>query len=293
MASMASTAPMASRASTASTTKWRTKGWHLGHGKTALDAELFAISQALKMAVEQTQYSMIFTDSQSALDLIKEGQNLPSIVRDIWEDAEKLRIRGTPITLLWVPGHEGVEGNEKADQTAKRAAEGGKNTSPATSILYVKEQVTRWKRQQKHPFLPALQMAKKTLTARFLQLKCGHAAIGSYRRRFKQSDSAKCQWCGNENQDPTHTLLHCKKWKQQRRKLIKNLKEGKIFLSQRLNEKDTEKLFQKEAAKATLEFLTETKIGIIQGNDEWLDTWDLQLLDPGGGEEENEGEGEE
>ena len=36
------------------------------------------------------------------------------------------------------------------------------------------------------------------------------------------------------------------------------------------------------------------QIGIIQGNDEWLDTWDLQLLDPGGGEEEeNEGEGEE
>ena len=36
-------------------------------------------------------------------------------------------------------------------------------------------------------------------------------------------------------------------------------------------------------------------VGIIQGeNDEWLDTWDLQLLDLGGGEEEGEGEeGEE
>jgi len=47
-------------------------------------------------------------------------------------------------------------------------------------------------------------------------------------------------------------------------------------------------LFQEKAAEATLEFLRETQIGNLQmkEDDEWLDTWDLQLLDPGGEGEE-------
>ena len=131
---------------------------------------------------------------------------------------------------------------------------------------------------------------RKALTSRFLQLKCGHAAIGSYRKRFKLDNSAKCQWCGNENQNSAHVLLQCKKWSKQRKLLVKSLKEKRIFLSPRLNAKDTQKLFWKEAAEATLGFLAETQIGVIQSEDDgkWLDTWDLQLLDPGGEEEGEE-----
>ena len=80
--------------------QWKVKGWHLGRGKTALDAELFALSQALKIALKQPQYDTVFTDSQSALDLIENGQGIPSIIREIWEDAGKLRDCGTPVTLL-------------------------------------------------------------------------------------------------------------------------------------------------------------------------------------------------
>ena len=110
----------------------------------------------------------MFIDSQSVLNLIENGQGIPSIIRKIWEDAGKLRDHGTPVTLLWVPGHKDVEGNEKADQATKRAAEGGKNADPTTSILYLREQVTRRKVRQKNPFLPALIKERKALTLRFL-----------------------------------------------------------------------------------------------------------------------------
>jgi ribonuclease HI len=261
---------------------WRVKEWYLGYGKTALDAELFALSQALKMALKQQQPSVVFTDSQSALELVKQGQNLPSIIREIWEDAERLKMRETPITLLWVPGHEGVEGNEEADQGAKKATKGGKNADPTVSILYLREWATRQKAKQKHPFFQALRNAKKVLTSRFLQLKCGHAAIGSYMKRFKLSDSAKCTWCGNENENTTHDLLRCKKWTKQRKILINSAKRMGVFLSPRLNEKDAQKLFQKETAEAMLNFLSETQIGVRRkiDDEEWLDTWDLEQLDP-------------
>ncbi len=95
------------------------------------------------MALKQQQPSVIFTDSQSALKLVEQGQNLPSIIREIWEDAERLRIHGTPITLLWVPGYEGVEGNEEADQGAKKVIKGGKNVDPTVLILYLRERATR------------------------------------------------------------------------------------------------------------------------------------------------------
>ena len=61
-----------------------------------------------------------------------------------------------------------MEGNEKVDQAAKRAAEGGKNADPTTSILYLREQVTRRKARQKNPFLLALIKERKALILRFL-----------------------------------------------------------------------------------------------------------------------------
>src|SRR4029077_10791816 len=36
--------------------------------------------------------------------------------------AQTIRNRGQKVTVQWVPGHSGIEGNERADQAAKRAA---------------------------------------------------------------------------------------------------------------------------------------------------------------------------
>ena len=49
------------------------------------------------------------------------NQSGQTILRIIAEKIEMLRSEGIEVRLQWVPAHEGIEGNELADQAAKHA----------------------------------------------------------------------------------------------------------------------------------------------------------------------------
>jgi hypothetical protein len=221
--------------------------------------------------------------------MIRDGQEWPTIIRKIWEDAEKLQKRGIPIALIWIPAHVGIPGNEKADEAAKKGAQGGKNVDPTTSFLYIKERITKQQNRQRKKIHPVLGNAPKALSARLLQLRCGHAAIGTYQKRFRKRETEKCD-CGERRQDVTHLVLRCKRWKHQRKTLFENAKQKGIYVSPRLDEKDAKRILNEDTLiEHLLLFLKETQIGLLgkkEGEeDEWLDKWDIQLLDPGGEEE--------
>ena len=79
-------------------------------------------------------------------------------------------------------------------------------------------------------------MHPKALSAGLLQLRCGHAAIGSYRKRFGLEDTERCPY-GARKQDVPHLILRCKLWKRERRKPFKNARKNEVYLSPRLDEK--------------------------------------------------------
>jgi ribonuclease HI len=108
------------------------EGSYAGLGKRCevYDAELFAIYRALKEAYRLRSDRMpslkrltIFSDSQAALRRLMRDEESPgqAITRCIWRWEESLS--GVDIEYVWVPGHEGVPGNEIADTFAKRGAE--------------------------------------------------------------------------------------------------------------------------------------------------------------------------
>lgn len=64
----------------------------------------------------------------------------------IYQKAKKLVQQGHDISVRWVPGHSGVEGNEKADKATKEATIGERvRTTKCTSLTHVKRQITEKK----------------------------------------------------------------------------------------------------------------------------------------------------
>ena len=108
---------------------WKERGKYLGKSKEVFDAEIFAIGQALEELngrEERNRRYTIFSDSQAALSRVQHDRTGPGQALAIKSiaTAEAITQRGNSLVLRWTPSHKGIHGNERADRTARRAAEG-------------------------------------------------------------------------------------------------------------------------------------------------------------------------
>ena len=87
------------------------------------NAELMAIYFALLWVADvQPMYVCIFSDSMSALQALTHMGSDNAVVLDINHLMLSLQSAGITVNFDWVPGHCNVDGNERADSIAKRAA---------------------------------------------------------------------------------------------------------------------------------------------------------------------------
>src|SRR5699024_9843988 len=112
------------------------------------------------------------------------------------------------VKSVYIPGHAGVEGNERADKVAKQAANKPPNTgSGEVSLAFTRRACTNMINAHKRSWLarelaqrpqqaqrtyrpsrgwqldPIAAAAPKNLASRLFQLKTGHATIGTYLHR--------------------------------------------------------------------------------------------------------------
>ena len=74
---------------------------------------------------------------------------------------------------------------------------------------------------------PPLRRARRTLAGRYYQLLSGHAATGTYRKRFGRSGTSECWWCtSGEPQSRHHLFTRFRAWTEQRRRLWKDVAEA-------------------------------------------------------------------
>jgi ribonuclease HI len=103
---------------------------HMAYNQEAFDAECAALARALEVAVRRRITPgrvTIFTDAQAAIRRMGSDEPGPgqkyAIEARRWITALRQSRPEIVIEIRWCPAHKGVEGNEKADEWAKLAAE--------------------------------------------------------------------------------------------------------------------------------------------------------------------------
>ena len=191
--------------------------------------------------------------------------------------------RANTIEIRWTPSHAGVEGNERADLTAKRAAEDLEERAEVSylreaSLSYLRRVTTEnrtkataeWIRERsgrQRRYRPpkggrmrkALNRTRKELAGRYYQLLSGHAAVAEHLKRVGQMQSDRCFWCGTgERQTRFHLFVKCRRWKPEIEEMWKKIKDETAWGGA----PTVRKLFGDErCVGALLEFLDKTKVG--------------------------------
>jgi ribonuclease HI len=254
---------------------------NIGNQQIVYNGELEGIARAFEYAAEVAttgQQIHVYADNQAAIHRIKNPSDNPGQAWQLrcFHAAAEVASKQASISLHWAPGHEGVDGNERADSLAKGAAlarPNSRSTSLAMTGIRIKNRtemewrlafsrysksaieqnpstyakVFKWKFRKRLAIPPG---TKRELTSTFYQLKLGHCYAKAYLARFGKADSDRCS-CGAV-QTREHLLLSCKWYRLERRELQNDIGEKELTLRLLLQ--------TKKGIAATLCFLEKTKI---------------------------------
>ena len=221
----------------------------LQNDNSIYQAELFAIllslahihSQGLKGEIH------IFSDSRSSLEKLKSQRHKCHLLMQI----QKLyhQFSDSKITLHWCPGHEQIDGNEKADYYAKLAIHSTNVTKvplPISSLKARCRQVSkklwdiRWKGSESasvtKKFFPNMSYVDPKFTSchEMTQLITGHSRLNYDLQRHGLKESSLCS-CGNV-ESVEHFLFWCPRYTKLRRPMIKRCNILMIAWPPSLNE---------------------------------------------------------
>lgn len=199
-------------------------------------AEVMAIVQACRLlqrhAIEGRNVK-IFSDSQAAIRALSSVENRSILVRECRNLLDEIGAR-TRLSLVWVPSHAGIVGNETADELAKRGSCGNADEqsvleSPLRMVYsaidrhFCQEADRNWRELttcrisrgiwprydgKRTEFLLTL---NRNAIARLTAVITGHWAIGTHAARMGIQYRRYCRSCDDElmPETPEHYLLHC------------------------------------------------------------------------------------
>lgn len=207
----------------------------LGSSPNIFQAEVHAIELCARLCLRRgdlsRQHIYIISDSQAALQALESFVITSALVLDCLQILKELAKRHK-VTLMWVPGHEGIEGNEQADELAKKGAEGhftGPEPFCGYSHSHFKTLFRHWEERkmiQHWQTLPIgshsrdfihcskkrsemiLQLNKKDLKT-LVGLLTGHCGLRNHMYNIGKSETRTCRLCLEEDETARHVLCDC------------------------------------------------------------------------------------
>jgi ribonuclease HI len=242
----------------------RTLHYYLGTGSqhTVYESEIVGMILGMELVRTETLYVgrvILGVDNQAAIQATQltkpvAGHYLVDIfhkrVSRALERHEDLRL-----VVQWVPGHEGIDGNEIADVEAKRAARGKTSSARRLPILLrtplpdsksaiIQAYSARLKRQATWMMQASLRYHKLRLTDRSVpsskyrrliaglprrqaslltQLRTGHVPLNKHLFNIHRVDSPTCPSCHGHPETVHHFLIACAAHHRERRTLESKL----------------------------------------------------------------------
>ena len=94
----------------------------------------------------------------------------------------------------------------------------------------------------------------------------GHGAVGIYLARIGKIETPQCWWCKEPVQSVEHLYTRCRRWRRERRKLVRELeKEGVTWQAQAEKRWLAGLLANEKAVTPLLGFLKATEVGVREG----------------------------
>ncbi|XP_076248124.1 uncharacterized protein LOC143187807 [Calliopsis andreniformis] len=225
----------------------------LGRLATVFQAEVLAIQACAEMLIERdirNRKIAICSDSQAALKTLCKQAHKSISVMECKIKLNELAEKVNRITLIWVPGHEGIKGNEMADKLANQGSDEvpiGMEPYLPMSVLTIKTAIKQWtleERKRKWQETERCREAKEMLgeeprykyaknlvamdrgKCRLLsRLLTGHAQLKLHLARMKQQEDRMCSFCEEEEESSAHVICKCPRLMNARKKYL-----GKYFL---------------------------------------------------------------
>jgi hypothetical protein len=210
-------------------------------------------------------------------------------VADARRHAERVREEGGALAITWLPNSTSSNSGKIASLAAQRAAKQPPKAMRSASLSYVKQAVrNKWKlvtKLNRH-----IKDARKSVAARYLQLKSGHAVTGAHLMRIGKVVDARCWWCKRSEQTVAHLFLECRKWRTGRETMMQKLRDEEMTTNETTGPRNVKTLFGDNAVVDVLEFIEKTEVGMrpVGASDE-ADSWDIERLDRNGDEERDGG----
>ena len=187
---------------------------------SSFGAECLAMVEALKWLKDNPGNTFICTDSLSMHSALMKNdwRNNTNLIVEIRNLVETINSK---ISLLWIPAHCDLPGNEKADHLAKEGTKLPQDQTPvAFAIAKARIKRRKWmptheraittyedRRQPRTDIECTWPRKVRTLFAR---LRSGHAKeLRHYMYTIEQEDDPTCTSCKEADETIGHVLCHC------------------------------------------------------------------------------------
>ena len=249
-------------------------------GLSVYTVEMVAILIAMKW-VEHAGVDrvVICSDSASVLASLRsfKSGSRQGMLYEILISITKCVERGSEIKFMWVPAHLGIEGNEQADELAKRALRKDRvdmnvriSKAEAKGIVWEMANLKwqeRWDREEKgRHFYQAQHNVKERRVGRgrrreeiiWMRVRLGHCALNKTLKLVGRHQSGLCEGCGEEEESVEHVLMGCRAYESQRRVMRARLRE---VGTQGFEMRDVLRENEGANAKIVIDFLR--KVGVV------------------------------